>query len=215
MALPLLIAAAAMAAVQVATSLKQADEIRMNNRLNQMLADMNADFLEMDAWDAEKDGISQATRYRSMIDDIVGDQRVAFAQGGADVSYGSAKEVQEGAKLTGYLNQLDMVQQGRNQAQNLRNEALNVRFGASMAGEAAMAKARAVEYGGYAAAAQTGLKAWSGGAFDMKGSTGYQGKEIASAVEGGGDIYDYNPTPSPYYTASYESGQNYLNSRRS
>jgi len=157
-----LVVAGVVAGFQMFSGLKQAEDVRSAARFNKELAEMNAGFIEMDAWEAEKYGFTQSTRYQSVIDDVISDQRVGMAARGVDVSFGSAKEVQEASKLSGFLNQLDMIQQAQNQSKNLKNQALSVRFGATMDGIAADSKSRGAENAGYLAAANTMASAYSG-----------------------------------------------------
>jgi hypothetical protein len=154
MAVPL-VAALVMAGAQVAGGLKQADSIRMNAEMNKRIAEINAKYIDMDAWEAEKYGFTAATRYQSVIDDVISDQRVGFYAQGVDASFGSAAEVQKGSKLKGFLNQLDMIQRARNNAMGLKQQAMNVRFGASNAMDVASERARGAEIGGVLSGAST------------------------------------------------------------
>jgi hypothetical protein len=161
MAVPLIIAGV-VASMQAFSGIKQADDIRSAARFNRELAEMNAKYIEMDAWEAEKYGFTQSSRYQSVIDDVISDQRVGLAGQGVDVNFGTAVELQKSNKLTGFLNQLDMIQQAQNASKNLKNQALNVRFGAVMDGIAADSKARGAENAGYLNAANTMAGAYSG-----------------------------------------------------
>lgn len=208
MAIPLIIAGVAMAG-QVLGGLKQADDIKSAARLNKMLAEMNAGFIEMDAWEAEKYGFTQATRYQSIVDDVISDQRVGLAAQGVDVSFGSAAQLQQDTKLTGFLNQLDMIQQAQNQSKNLKNQAMSVRFGAKMDGIAADSKARGAENAGYMAAANTAVGAFSGYAkagplstYDKGTNTTVEGIQKATSSQTKANYAGDNFYRDPYGTVS-------------
>lgn len=119
---------AAVAGVGIIAGLQQAEAQRSQSEFDERIANLNAKFKEYDAWEAEKYGYTQAARYQAVIDKTIGSQRVAYASQGVDVSYGTAAEVQRESKVTGFLNTLDILNEGRARALGLKREASNLRI---------------------------------------------------------------------------------------
>lgn len=152
----------AMAAVQLISGFQQAEMIRAKARLQQDMNEMNAQYIERDAWEAEKFGYTQASRYATNIASILGEQKVGLAAQGVDISSGTAKEIQEETKLTGFLNTLDLQRAGRAKAYGLKIQASNVRLGNFMQGQQAELDAQGSIRGGALNAAAYAYKGFSG-----------------------------------------------------
>ena len=127
-----MIAAAALTGLQIWSGYQQANSIRDTARLNRAINAANARYAEIDAMEAEKLGYTQATRYQTVIDSTVSEQRVGYAAQGVDVSFGTAAEVQKESKLMGFLNQLEIQNVARARARGLKIEASNIRLGGQM-----------------------------------------------------------------------------------
>ena len=121
-------AAAGLGALQVWSGIQMGGMIRRQADLTAQISEMNAQFAEIDAWEAEKMGYTQTARYQSVIDATLDDQRAIMAAQGTDVGYGTAAELQAETRLTGFLNTLDMQQQARNQAYGFKTQASNFRL---------------------------------------------------------------------------------------
>lgn len=127
-----LIAAAALAAFQIASGYQQGEMIRENARLKREIDDLNIESAHVDAYNARKEGYTEVSRYQNVIDQTVGEQRAAFAAKGVDVNYGTASEVQAETEFTGYLNKLDIFKKANERAQGFEKEAANMRLSSSM-----------------------------------------------------------------------------------
>ena len=156
-----LYAAGALAGLQIMNARHQAEAIREQSRLTRMINDMNADFLELDAFEMEKYGETQAAFYQSDIDQVVGEQRTVMAAQNIDLNYGTAKELQRETEVNGFLNQLEMRKQARAKALGIRREARNMRLSGAMATSQANINARATETAGLIDAGRTGISAYS------------------------------------------------------
>jgi len=173
MAIPLLVAAG----FQIISGLQQSEMIKNQSRLTQLIAERNARYAEMDAWEAEKYGISQAARYDSVIEKTIGDQRVGFAAQNVDVNSGTAMAVQEETKLTGFLNMLDLQKNARAKAFGLKVEASNIRLGGYMAGLQSNLNADAAVRGGVLSGINTGLSGYRVGSTPRSNAdTDYESK---------------------------------------
>lgn len=164
---------AALAAYQIWSAYNQAEVIRDQAELTKNIAEMNAKYAEIDAWEAEKYGYTESARYQSIVDQTVGEQRAAFAAQNVDVSFGTAKEIQQESKVTGFLNQLDMQRQARAKAMGLKFEASNYRVSGSMSQAQGGAQGNATMNAGFANAGATAVSGYGKYATDMKkaGST--------------------------------------------
>lgn len=120
---------AAQGAFQIASGLQQAELMRESGRLARDIAEINAKYAEIDAYEAEKFGLTEAARYQSKVNSTVSDQRTIMAAQGVDITSGTAAAIQEETKLTGFLNTLDIQAQGRARAMGLRRQASNIRLG--------------------------------------------------------------------------------------
>ena len=141
-------AAAALAAFQLVSSIQQAEAIRSQARLQKEIAEFNAQFAELDAYRSEQYGETDVARYQSEIDKTVGDQRVAYASQGVDVTSGTAAAIQAETKLTGFLNQLDIRTQAQAKVLGYKREALNIRLAGITGQSQANLNANAVETAG-------------------------------------------------------------------
>lgn len=135
----------------------EAEGILGNAALAQKIADSNAFFAELDAWEAEAFGYTQSARYQAVIDRTVGAQRVAFASQNVNVNTGTAKAIQQETKLIGFLNTLDMQKQARDRAMGFRMEASNIRLGSDFRRAQAGAQAGAARGAGFGRALSIGI----------------------------------------------------------
>lgn len=180
---------AAMAGFQIASGLHQAETIRMNARIQDQINEMNARYAELDAYNVEIAGESEIAAYQPMISQTIGEQRVNMAAQDIDVTFGTAADIQEETRLTGYMNTLKMRQAARAKAMGLKMEASNMRLGGQMSRLQSETAARGAIASGIISAAGTGLNAYSryGGGSGAK-STGTAGG--GSSGGGGTPYYD-------------------------
>lgn len=152
---------AALAGFQLWSSLQQAQMYQENARIQQQVADMNAKYAEIDAYNLELATEAEIAAYQPVIDQTVAEQRAGYAEQDVDVNYGTAAEVQAETRLTGFMNQLKMRQEGRARAMGIRNEAGNYRLGGATARAQGEMNAFGARLTGYLGAAQTGMAAYS------------------------------------------------------
>ena len=151
----------ALAALQAASALKQADEITMAAELNNQLSEVNAKYAEYDAYTAERFGFTESAAYQKNIDEVLGGQRAGYASQGVDIGYGTAAEVQNETKLTGALNIIDIQNQATMKAQGYLHQARNIRQGMSVAKSQAEIQANTVGTAGILNAAGTGYRGYT------------------------------------------------------
>lgn len=154
------IATAAMALFQVVSSNQTAQLMKRQGEFDTRVAAFNAEYLEKDAWEAERFGYSQTARYKAQEDKILGDQVAIFEAQGVDTSFGTAKELQEETQLNSYLNTLDIQKIARADALKLRLDASNVRFLGGLRGLQANISASGVKSEGLVRGITTGVSGY-------------------------------------------------------
>lgn len=151
------IAYGAMAGLQIAGGLYQAQMIRMQSDMQSRINEMNAKYAEIDAYETEKFGDTEAAAYQVNIDQTVGEQTAGYAAQDVDVNFGTAADVIKETKTTGFLNQLEIRKQARAKAMGLRREAGNIRLNGGMQSDVANLQARSAQTAGFMQAGVTGL----------------------------------------------------------
>ncbi len=151
----------ALAAGQALSAMKQADEARSAADLQNALNEINARYIDYDAYEAEKFGSTEVAAYQPQIDQTIGAQRVALAAQNIDTGYGTASEFEKETKLTGALNVIEIQNQAREKAAGLRQEAANLRRGSSVQKDQANMNANASETAGLLNAGATGYRGYT------------------------------------------------------
>ncbi len=123
-----LILAGVSSGFQLLSGVQQADQVSNNAALSKKIFEMNAEFADIDAYEALKSGLTEEARYAGVIDHTIGSQRAAFAANDVDANYGTAKEIQADTKLTGYLNLLDIRNHAHDVANGFKREASSYRL---------------------------------------------------------------------------------------
>lgn len=140
-----------------------------NNQANAMhdagvaqrrIADMNAKYAELDAYNAIQDGYTESNRYQENIDKTVGVQKTTLASQNVDVTFGTAADIQTDTKLTGYLNQLDILNQANSKALGLRHQSANYQASGRAAQDQAEMNANATRNAGLISAVATGYSGY-------------------------------------------------------
>lgn len=147
--------AAAMAGYQVWSGIQASEMMKQESAFNEQVALVNAQYVEKDAWEAEKFGVGVAARYKAQEDQVLGDQLTAFAFQGVDSTFGTASEVIAETKFNAFLNTLDIQKQARANALGLKIQASNIRLGASQQRHQGAIDAATVRGVGFANAAGT------------------------------------------------------------
>lgn len=145
----------ALAAAQLAGSYQQADLIKQSGDVQNSVAEMNAKFADLDAYNASREGLSESARYATVADQTIGSQRGAFAGANVDVNYGTAKDVQQDTKLTAMMNTLELQRRGREKALGFQQQALNTRLGGTMSQLQSQLDAGTAQNKGFLSAAST------------------------------------------------------------
>ena len=151
------IASGALAGYQIASGYFAARNVKETARLNQDIADMNAEFALLDAHDAKIEGFTASTRYQKVIDDTLATQRAELAAADVDVNYGSVASIQEETRFLGDLNKQEIINQAQDRALGFERQARDYSLGGFLTQVDARARASAIQTRAIASAAQTGL----------------------------------------------------------
>jgi hypothetical protein len=149
-----------LAAFQVWSGFQQAGMIRDQAALQNRINEMNAGYIEYDAWEAEQFGFSQASRYQTVVDEMEAAQQVGFAAQDIDFTSGTAAALIAESSLNGYLNSLEIKEAGARKAYGLKIQASNVRLGSDMGSLQAGVDAGAAVRSGIIGAGVTGYSAF-------------------------------------------------------
>lgn len=120
----------ALAGLQIVGGFQSADIIRKNGDLQANIANMNAQYAELDAYKATEAGYGNAARYQSTIDQTIAADRGAYASEGVQVGYGTAAAVQGDNRIAGMVNTLQIQKNARDQAAGYQAQAINIQLGA-------------------------------------------------------------------------------------
>lgn len=156
-----MVALFALAAYQAVSALKQADEIRQSAELTNRLNEVNAKYADIDAYETEKFGFTEAASYQPNIDKTLAAQRSGYASQNVDINFGTAADVQEETKLVGNLNILDIQNQARMKALGFKQQAANIRSGMSVTKSQAEINSNSVASSGVTNAAGTAFRGWA------------------------------------------------------
>jgi len=126
-ALPLLLFAA-QGLLQLSNSRLEAEAIRNNAEISNRVGQLNAQFAELDAFEAESFGQTQAARYQSIPDSIISAQKTAFEASGIDPTFGTAREIIDDTRLVARLNTLEIQKQARERSRGFKRQARNFRL---------------------------------------------------------------------------------------
>ncbi len=104
------------------------------NKVNQRLADFNANVLEWQAEDAIKRGEWSETQYRKQARQMIGSQRAALAAQGVDVNDldSTAMQIQEDTRQLSEMDALQIRMNAFNEAAGFKVQAVNARLGAEL-----------------------------------------------------------------------------------
>lgn len=144
-----------LAGVQLTTSYLQSEQQR-----NQ--AEFNADMMKRNAREAERyskdviaQGEKQAQKYKEQGNMLIGRQRASFGSSGVDVNFGTAKAVQDEARMTVYEDMDTIRTNAFLKAMGYQNESANLNMQASMTRQAGQANANMTLLAGGLGAAKT------------------------------------------------------------
>lgn len=161
---------AALAGLQLAGGYFASQNIKATAELNKDIADMNAEFAELDAYDALTQGETNKAMYQKQIDDTLADQSTIMHAQDIDVNYGSAASVAAETKFTGQLNLMQIQKEAQMTALGYKRQARDITLSSEMQYASDRGRAGQAMFSGLVNASQTGLTGYS-----RSGGTKYKG----------------------------------------
>lgn len=151
---------AAVVGLQLAGGYFASQNIKETARLNQDIANMNAQFAELDAYDAITQGYTEQAKYQAVIDKTLGEQQLIQTAQDIDVNYGTASAVQSETKFTAEMNLMEIQKQAEERALGYKKQSRDYRTSGAMQRAEGDQRASAVRFNAIAGAAQTGLSGY-------------------------------------------------------
>lgn len=144
------------AALELAGGYFASQNIKATAELNKDISDMNAEFAELDAYDAMLQGETNQAKYQSVIDNTLAEQSTMLLAQDVDVNYGSAASVASETKFTGQLNLMQIEKDAQNQALGYKRQARDTRLGGQLQYSADKTRAAQVMTSGITGAMKSG-----------------------------------------------------------
>jgi len=158
--MPLPLAFAGLAGLQLASGYFAAENIKQTAELNRDINNMNAEFALLDAYDAEVEGYSQSAKYQASVDATLGTQQAELAAADIDVNYGSASSIQAETRFIAEVNKMEIIHQAENKSLGYEREARDFQIGGSLAYAKSKGDIFAARLGAVTSAARTGLSGY-------------------------------------------------------
>lgn len=178
----------ALAAFQVVSGFQNAQNTKANAQVQQQIAQMNEKYANIDANEQLQASYTKAAEYDSQVQAVVSKQRQTYAAEGVDVSYGTASQVQSQSTLTGQINALQILKQGRQAANGLQMQAINYGLSGDQAKTQGDLNAGAQEDAGLMQGLSTGLSGYAKYSSSTgTGTTSRTGSSSGFSWAGGGD----------------------------
>lgn len=179
----------ALAALQLVGGFQQADITRKNGDLQYDIADMNAKFAELDAFNSIATGQGTAAKYATTVNQTQAADKAAYASEGVDVNYGTAKNVESDNRVAGLNNTLQIQRQAQNQAVGFQTQAINIRLGGHMTQLQSNLNAASQESSGIMKAISTGVAGYAYGESTGKGNSSRTGTDSKPTYDKMADIH--------------------------
>lgn len=172
---------AAMAGLQLAGGYFASQNIKATAELNKDIADMNAEFAELDAYDALAQGETNQALYQKQIDDTLAEQRAVMNAQDIDLSFGTAASVATETQFTGQLNLMQIEKEAQFSALGYKRQARDIRLGSEMQYASDRGRAGQAMFQSVLGAANTGLTGYA-----RSGGTKYTGPTGPTVDKAGG-----------------------------
>lgn len=174
----------AMAGLQLAGGYFASQNIKATAELNKDISDMNAEFAELDMYDATTQGETNQALYQKQIDETLAAQSTIMRAQDIDVNYGSAASVESETRFTGQLNLMQIEKEAQMNALGYKRQARDIRLGGQLQYSADQTRAGQAMFSGIMQAANTSLTGYA-----RAGGTKYDGPTGGTDRAGGTTSY--------------------------
>lgn len=154
----MVVAVAAIAALELAGGYFASQNIKDTAKINRDVANMNAEFAELDAYDALLSGETAKSKYQSLVDQTLSDQNTIFAAQGIDSGFGSAKDIQDETRFIADLNKMEIEKQYEEQALGYERESRGITMRSHLDYSRQLQRSSDVMFKSITNAAKTGTK---------------------------------------------------------
>ena len=151
----------ALAAYQAWAGAQAAEMNERNGKIQRDVNELEAKYIDMDAFNAEAYGYSEVAAYDPTVSKTIADQRTELAAHDVDLTYGTAAAIQEETRQIGEFNKMEIESQAHAKSLGLKQQARNVRLNGSLGQIANQNQSASMQAQGFANAAQTGIRAYS------------------------------------------------------
>ena len=130
------------AASSISNAYAQSQAIKAQAAYQATISKINAEIAEMQSEDALKRGDVQARDYQTEVNNMLSDQRLAYATQGIDITFGTPADVQKETRLRGAMDVLTIKNNAWREAWGYKNEALQSTFQGKFASVTAEGQSR-------------------------------------------------------------------------
>lgn len=163
----------ALAGLQLAGGYFASQNIKATAELNRDIAEMNAEFAELDAYDSLVQGDTNKAMYQKQIDDTIAEQSAIMNAQDIDVNFGTAAGVTQETRFVGQLNLMSIQKDAQMTALGYERQARDIRLGAQLQYASDRNRAGQAMFQGITQAAGTGLSGYAKSqALKYSGDTG-------------------------------------------
>lgn len=157
----------AQAGLDLASGYFASQNIKESAQLNQDIANQNAKFADLDAYDAITEGYTKQAQYQGVIDKTLGEQQLAQTAQDVDVHYGTASAAQAETRFTGQLNLMNIQKDAQEKALGYQNQARNLITQGVVGKAQGDAQASAAEFSGITGAVGAGLTGYKESGYNV------------------------------------------------
>lgn len=167
----------ALAALQAVGGFQMAQITRQNGELQNDIADMNAKYADLDAFNAIAEGQGIAAKYEGSANSVIGADKAAFAGAGVAIGYGTAGDVITDNRIAAKNNVLQIQREAQNKAVGFKTQGINLRLGGQMSKLQANLNASSQQMAGVTSAVSTGVSGYAYSQTTGKGTTSKTGTD--------------------------------------
>lgn len=169
----------ALAGLQMYSGYQMGNAVIQAGQLQAQIGSMNAQYAELDAFNALKSGQANQARYYAAEKQTIASGEAAEAGSGVSVGYGTAGSVAAANKIAGMSNSLQLQRQAQNTAAGYEEQAVNLQLGGQMASLNADLSGISEQYSSILQGAGTAVQGY---AYSQSSGQGFTGKTGSSST---------------------------------
>lgn len=182
-----------LAAMQAISGVQNAQITRQNGALQNDIAQANAKYADLDAFNAIAKGQGDSAKYEGKADQAIDAGKAAFAGANVDISYGTAGDVISDNKVAATNNVLAIQRDAQMKAAGYVTQGINLRLGGQMQQLQSNLNASAQQGAGLMQAAATGVAGYAYSQGTGKGTASKTGTD-SSPIYNKATTMNINPS---------------------